>query len=131
MNMATDPSVPTSLVAVLVIGVSALAAVIAYLFRHYQKREDAYQQERLAWVAERTRLELVETKLRAEYETRHREILETLHVAQREHENLVRREYAHNMEAVAATAQEANEKIGTVLDKFLDRFVGPRRTIKE
>ena len=82
----------------------------------------------------RVHLEMSGRELRAEYETKHREVVErhadmikALYEDSREHENLMRREYASNMEVVAEKARQAQEKVGEVLDKIYNRFVGTRR----
>lgn len=145
--MPVDPAqVPTSLVAVLVIAVAALAGTIVYLFKYYANRladgeksrlehDKEIATERLQWAVERTRFEGYREEHRAEYEAKHRQLVEQqavitreLYDALREHDNTARREYAANMEVVADKASEAADKIAAVLDKFYDRFVGsPRR----
>jgi len=147
--MATDPVVPTSLITVLIIAVTALSGVVAYLFKHYQnklsemekdrrEREAQQVQERAAWAQERVRLEkeqeTFEIRVRGEFEGKHKLVLEhqvkmvtDLHEAAREHETASRREFATTMEMVADKSTEASEKVAAVLDKFLDRFVTGRR----
>ena len=77
--------------------------------------------------------ETMEAKTRAEFEEKHRSVIAeqvkmmaALHEAVREHEDTARREFAENMEMVATKAAEASDKVAAVLDKFYDRFVGPR-----
>ena len=136
--LPTDPTIPTALVPILIIAVVSLATVVAFLFKYYAKRqadsellyrrrEEEIFQERLTWTRERE-------AIRTEFEMKHRTMLEgqvkmmaELHEESREHENTARREFAENMELVASKASEASEKIAAVLDKFYDRFVGPRR----
>jgi hypothetical protein len=144
-----DPVIPTSLVTVLVIAVTALAGVVVFLFKHYQgklsemetdrrAREAQQAQERTDWVKERTRLEkeqeTFEIRIRAEFEAKYRALLEDqvrmmteVHEAARENEKASRREFATTMEMVADKGTEASEKVATVLDKFLERFVTGRR----
>jgi hypothetical protein len=139
---------PTSLVSALFIAIGVLAGVVGYLFRHYQARtaiiekerstsDQSQALERKTWEAERLRLDgardKFELEVRAEYETKHRIVLEqqvkmlaSLHEAAREHENVARREFAETMEMVANKGVEASERVATVLDKFYDRFVAPR-----
>lgn len=129
----------------LLLAVTALAGTIAFLFKFYSgrlaladdarsKRDEEISKERIEWAKERTRMESMELSLRAEYEEKHRSLIETqakimqaIYDAGREHENRCRREYAQNMEVVAAKVTEATEKIGAVLDKMLDRVLGTRR----
>lgn len=88
---AIDPSVmagPTTLTAALIAAIVALAGTVAFLFRHFTKKDEEYAKERSIYAAERTKhaeeranwatlraaLENFENKLRAEYEARYREI---------------------------------------------------------
>jgi biopolymer transport protein ExbB/TolQ len=143
--MPADPATPASLVTVFIIAITTLAGVIAYLFRYYSgrqataeeqrlKREDEHAHERTAWALERAELKSYNDDLRAEYEAkfraavdRHAETVRALYDVGREHENAARREYLQNMEIVAAKAAEANDKIGAVLEKALERSLGARR----
>jgi hypothetical protein len=140
---------PLTLVAVLVVAVLTMASVISYLFRYFSKRGDLERKstaqermqlfeerakERQEWEVARVRLEMSAREIRAEYEAKHREIVErhaemirALYEDAREQENLARREYAANMEVVAEKARQAQEKVGEVLDKIYNRFVGTRR----
>ena len=136
--LPTEPTMPTTVVSILVIAVTALATVVAFLFKYYsgrqaaaellyRVREEEITKERITWARELK-------AIRTEFEMKHRAMLEgqvkimaDLHEEAREHENMARREFAENMELVASKASEASEKIAAVLDKFYDRFVGPRR----
>lgn len=151
--VVTDPTIPTSLVSVLIIAVVALAGAVVFLFKHYQGRlqvaEDARRKhdeevanERIAWAAERTKLEFdrkeIEKEIQGEYEKRHRMLLEEhartvreVYDASREHEISARHEYAQNMELVATKAAEAQDKIGVVLEKFYVRFVGSKQRTRD
>jgi hypothetical protein len=147
--MTADPAIPTSLATVFVIAITTLAGVIAYLFRYYSgrqanieeqrlKREDEHARERTTWVLERAELKNYNDDLRAEFEAkfranseRHAETVRTLYDVGRDHENAARREYLQNMEVVAAKAAEANDKIGAVLEKALERSLGNRRNTKD
>lgn len=135
--MPTPDPVPTSLVAVLIIAVTALAGVIVYLWRHYAnqekdrekerlKREVDFANERAGWAAERAKLEarsdVVRDEIEAEYEAKFREVLE----ASRKHEDEIRRDFARNIDVIAAQANASTDKIVTVLDKFYERYVGQR-----
>lgn len=150
--LPSDPVVPTSLVAVLIIAVTTLAGVIAYLFHYYSKRlkdegddkkrilEAAsserfeFAKERALWLVERTKHDAVELQLRAEYESKHRQIAEAhaktvqeIHDDARAHEDLVRREYTQNMETIAGKAEEAQARMALVFEKLHDRLAGSRR----
>lgn len=145
----TSSAVPTSLVSALFLAITVLAGVIAYLFRHYtqrlkeiEKARDEHDckiaEERACWAEERAKLsasrEQIETELRLEFESKHRQALQD-HVttirqifeAARENENAARRDYAANMEFISRTAAEANDRIGMILDRFYDRLVATRR----
>lgn len=141
-------NVPSYLVGILVAAVVALAGVVAYLFKHYSVKvtaaDDARARqaqecalERQQWAVERQKYDEqrddLETKLRLEYETKHRVILEhhikmmaDLHEAARVHDNEARREFAELMSTVADKAQESQEKLAGVMEKFYARYVGPR-----
>jgi hypothetical protein len=134
-GVASSLPVPTSLISALVIAVAVLAGVVVFLFKYYSGQHDKVASERTQWAVDRARLEdqreNIELTLRAEYEGRHRVLAEEhakalrdLFDRAREHENIARREYLANMEVLAAEAAKANEKIGLVLEKALDRFVG-------
>jgi hypothetical protein len=133
-----DPTSPAWVIGVLIGAIVALAGTIAYLFRYYSARmaasESEISKERVAWAIERARLEGVEVALRAEYEEKHRKLLEgqvksmqDMFEAARNHENLARREYAANMEVVAGKVSEASDKLAAVLDKMIERVMGVRR----
>jgi len=97
----------------------------------------AITEERTSWTAERIRIvETNDTKLaelRAEYEEKHREILEHYQNAlkedrdaMREREDQIRHEFDELMETVSARAHDSSKAIVEILNKFYDRFVGPR-----
>lgn len=136
MTPPTDPVVPTSLVALLLLGISALGGVIAYLFNYYNKRDKEHAKEREAWAkereawateraVERERHNHARAEIRAEYETRYREDYRQLYEQQREHEEASRRADADRMETIERTAAEANAKVAAVLEKIYDRYIGP------
>jgi hypothetical protein len=129
------PGIPTSWAPMLIIAIVALAGAIVILWRYYAlelktlnaerlKERELWAEERERWVGERERI-------RAEYDKRYILELERLHKEGREHEATVRREYAENMEIVAAKAEESNGKVAAVLDKIYNRFIGPRRHQKD
>jgi len=134
MTPVTDPppGIPTSWAPLLCIAIAALAVALGVLWRYYSGRLEAHEtqrrqhdleqaNERQAWAVERERL-------RTEYETRHLSTLQRLYEDAREHEATARREYAENMEIVAAKAAEGSEKVAAVLNKIYDRYISPRRT---
>lgn len=136
MTPPTDPAIPTSLVALLLLGISILGGVIAYLFNYYNKRDKGHAMEREAWakereawaverVVERERFNHARAELRAEYETRYREDYRQLLEQQRQHEEEGRRADADRMETIERTAAEANAKVAQVLEKIYDRYIGP------
>jgi tRNA splicing ligase len=139
--MPSDTTIPPYLIAVLIAAVTALAGTVAYLFKHFSTKEAESAKERMAWALERqkfdTQRDEYEIALRLEYEARHRVVLEnhikmmaTSHEASRDHEDLVRREFAQLMETVSSKATEGSDKVAAVMDKFYDRFVGTRRPPK-
>lgn len=131
---ATDP-LPASLVPLLLLAISGLVGVVAFLFRYYSKRfedhgkeREAWAKEREAWATERTRLERFHVELRAEYEAKYHETLNTLYKEARESESMARREYAENMEIVAQKAAEASDKVTAVMNRIYDYLIRPRRS---
>jgi biopolymer transport protein ExbB/TolQ len=150
--MVEPPSadgIPNNLVAALLFAITALAGVIAYLFRHFtnriaeldtdrQKHDAEVAKERAQWAVDRAQLsgsrEEIANELRLEFEAKHRQALQDhittireIFEAARENENTARREYTANMEFISRTAADANEKIGTVLERFYDRLASTRR----
>jgi hypothetical protein len=144
-----------TLVKLLIGVITALAGVIAYLFKVImgQSKElrtsaEEVGKERNGWAAERARhtadsalerqrhaneLEVKEQELRGDYEKRHRELVERYDSIARsdskrmlEHEDQVRKEFAEIMETVAAQNEKNSEQLVQLLNKFYDRFVGPR-----
>lgn len=88
-----------------------------------------HAKEREAWAAERVRLDGVHDRLRAEYASREAENLRKLYEDAREAENIQRREYIQNMETVAKTAADADEKLGNALRKISERLTGRRKDV--
>lgn len=129
-----------------VLGVVALAFALAVVHLWRTLREDAKQRteevkarevERAEWTAREMRLrnELAtkEADLRAEYERKHREVVD--HYAQlakaerresREHEDRAREEFAEIMERVSTEHGKMSDALVNTLQKFYERFVGPR-----
>lgn len=130
-------AVPTSLVAMLVVAVVALASVIAFLFRYYSGRlkdvetelrtsDKQHAKERQDWAVERATLQGFRDQLGAEYAKRQADDMRSLYDRALEHENAARREYISNMEGVAQKAAEAQDKVGAVMQKMADRLAGRR-----
>lgn len=137
--IAATATMPTSLITVLTIAVTTLAGVIVYLWRYYDRKLEALAQEHKAereihakeregWAAERARADSIRMELRAEYEAKHREVMKTVYDDARAREDMIRREYAANMESVSDKANESSEKVAVVLDKLKDHIGGRRHT---
>lgn len=112
-----------------VLGVVALAFAwaIIHLFKTMRTDAKAMEVERGKWTAERE-------ALRAEYERKHREVVENYagslreeRDANREHEDLVRKEFADLMDRVALESGKSSQALVNMMQKFYDRFVGPSR----
>lgn len=130
----------------LIAAVITLAGVIVFLFTYYSGRleqgekqrsklQDDIAQERISWAVERTRWESADVEIRAQYEEKHRALLEqqahrmqAIYDAAREHENRARKEFTENMEIVASKVESLADKLGAVLEKLLDRALGTRST---
>ena len=139
----------------LLTAITVLAGVIGYLFKLLISKskeqvtsEAAIGEERKAWAVERQKLasdaalerqklaaeyEIKELELKAEYEKRHREVIERYDSIARAdsarmlaHEDQVRKEFADIVENVSTEIEKANAATAAVLQKFYDRFVGPR-----
>jgi hypothetical protein len=114
-----------------------LAGVVAYLFKRYERRDDRREkaiveerktmdEERAAWAIERE-------KLRGDFEAKHAELsddfanaLREEHKLARDHEDEIRAEFAAIMERVATESGKSATALVEMLQKFYDRFVGPR-----
>lgn len=119
-----------------VLGVVALAFAFAIIRLFMMMRADhaaakadakAMEEERKQWAVERE-------ALRTEYERKHRELVERYAAtareerdSNREHEDLVRKEFADLMEQVATESGKASQALVDMMQKFYDRFVGPPR----
>jgi uncharacterized protein YifE (UPF0438 family) len=137
--MTETTQIPSTLVPLLIVAITALAGVIAYLFRYYSKRleladtvrlanETMHAKERAEWYIERT-------ALRGEYEAKHRAIVEDyghtvreLYEGAKAYETSARKEFVTNVELVSDQLVEASTQIVTVLDKFYDRLTNKRKT---
>lgn len=136
----------------LCIAVAALVGAIGLLYRRLTTMEDMRAKrelelasertkrdlelanERIEWAKERTRYEALEVALRAEYEGKHRLLIEqqqkvtqAIYDAQRTQENELRKEFTSAMEVVSGQFTASTDKISVVIDKMLDRLLGSRR----
>ena len=132
MQDVATPSQPYIIAAVI-----ALATVIGYLFKLLINKLERGNDEKLVLIAgrdaERTEWAKEREGIRADFEEKLREVAEeyalnmkAIHDDARKHEDEVRREFADLMDQVTAKAGEQSQSIVAVLDKFYDRFVGPR-----
>lgn len=139
----------------LIIAVSALSGVIVFLFKQMlssakERRAETAEmvKERADWQAERAKMaadqalerqrlaneyEVKEAELVGVYEKRHREMIERYDDIARadskrmlDHEDQVRREFSTLMERVEQEHVKSNDALVQMLNKFYDRFVGPR-----
>lgn len=132
------------MIGALVAVVVTLATVVAYLFKRYERRDDrreraiveerkAMDAERAAWAIERQKWNAEREALRADFEEKHAELsaryaaaLRDDHRAAIEHEDEVRADFAAIMDRVAQEAGKSSQALVDMLQKFHDRFVGPR-----
>jgi hypothetical protein len=133
-----------TLIGVLVIAVMALAGVITHLYRRGERRQKAIDKERAqleadraGWDAERAKLEAAfqeqlrhaadayadETRQQAEDFAK---TLREMRIENAASEASIRHEFIEVIEQISAGAEKSADAIRTVLQKFLDRFVGPR-----
>lgn len=112
-----------------VLGVVALvfAYAIVHLFKAMRTDTKAMEAERTKWGVERE-------ALRTEFERKHREVvedycerLEKSRDSNRVHEDLVRKEFAELMEQVAEEGGQSAQALVDMMQKLLDRLVGPTR----
>lgn len=143
-----DQAPPPWLIVLLVSAIGTLGGVIVYMFKRYERREDrrdkAITEERAAMNAERTQWKIDREKMaaehdaeletaRAEYEAARAQLAQRFSDALRDeiktaraHEDAVREEFATIIERIDAQATEASKALVEMLQKFYDRFVGPR-----
>lgn len=146
-------AIPPTLTAALAIAISALTATVIYLFRYLMRQSDAaskdrekHASDRAQWESYRKDFESFEFKLRAEYESRHREVTNVHNEAlvkmyeearQTDRENRreylmsldeTRRDYAANVDGVAKKYEDGTTKLGAVIDKLASRISGRART---
>lgn len=130
-----------------VVSMLFLWAVVA-LYNRGEKRQAKFEEDRAKWDVERTTtlanqitermkltadLEKLRSDLRAEYESKHRELVEGFSDSvrlerdqNRAHEDEARKEFAELMEEVADKQGQSSAALTTVMEKFFARFVGPR-----
>lgn len=146
-----DQAPPPWIIAAFITAVATLAGVVAYLFKRYERRDDrrekaiaeerramdaeraSWAKERETWKAERETWETEREEIRADYEANARQLSERYAQALREEhkialdrEDAVRAEFATIMANVEAQAAKASQALVEILNKFYDRFVGPR-----
>ncbi len=141
-----DPQTPQpwTLTTVLIAGMTVLATVVGYVFKLYvgsnkdvKDKDAAMIKERASWDIERARIsaaaEMSIAKVEAEFETKFRELIVRYdeiasrdREANRRHEDQVRKDFAEIMERVSAEAGKSAAGLVEILQKFHDRFVGPR-----
>lgn len=141
----TDMEVPNWLLGVLVTTIGALAGVVAYLFKLYNRRVTSTEKtlrdkdrdmaeeratfatERASWSTQRETMRAeLEEKLRVEADN-YASLLLRDRDANREHEDAMRTEFAELMEGISAKQGERDAAALAVMHKLYDRFVGPRR----
>lgn len=147
MEQTTSTAATSTALQYGVLGVVALAFAFAIiqLFKmmradHAAAKTDAavMEKERGKWAVERE-------ALRAEYERKHREVVEQYAERLREdreicaqsmreerdinraHEDLLRKEFSDQMERVAVEGGKASQAIVDLMQKFYERLVGPTR----
>lgn len=137
-------SQPT-LIGVLIAAVAALASVIVYLWRDGRRERRRIESERRLMLEGRAAWDVEREKIRTEYEAKLRvavgdyvkqvhdlnakyvQALHVEHAENRTNEAQIRREFAELIEQISTEAGKHADAIRAVLQKFLERFVGPRR----
>lgn len=123
-----------------VLGVVCLLCIIVIqqLYKRLTKKDDEFAAERRVIQEERIKQdhahELEIAKLRGEYEAKlranaeaHTEAIRTEMKLSRDREDMIRREFAETVDAMASKTVEAANATRLVLDKIYDRFLGQRR----
>jgi hypothetical protein len=119
-----------------ILGVVALAFAwaIIHLFKTMRADHAAAKADEKAMEKERGQWAVEREGLRTEYERKHRELVEQYaesvreeRNANREHEDLVRKEFADLMDRVAVESGKSSQALVNMMQKFYDRFVGPSR----
>lgn len=117
------------------IGAIALmfALAIIFLYKQSLKREDRLDLEREAMVKERKDWEMTEVKIRAECDQKlaaaaekYANAIDQLNAKAQLREDTTRREFAEIMESVDEQASKSSAALVAMLEKFYNRFVGPR-----
>lgn len=125
------------MIGALVAVIATLATVVAYLFKRYERRDDrrekaitderkAMDKERAEWAVERERLRAEYEEGKSELSEKYAAALREEHKQARDHEDEVRADFAAIMERVAAEAAKSGTALVEMLQKFYERFVGPR-----
>jgi hypothetical protein len=109
------------------------AAVIVVLFKQLRSEARDRIDDHKKFAESQAKTDTQIETLRTEYERKHREVVEGYAQTMREerkanraHEDEVRKEFAELMETVSAEAAKSSDAVVAVLNKFYDRFVGPR-----
>lgn len=128
------------------VGVAALvfAVAVVILWRYLIAREDKISVERETMVKERASWELQEVKIRKEcsetisvvqkqcadqvsaLQKQQIDQVVALQLAAQKREDDQRKDFADMMEMVETKGAEANAAVAAVMQKFYERFVGPR-----
>lgn len=126
-SMADDQLVtqPT-LIAALTTAVAALAGVVIYLWRHGLKLQRKIDREHAAMTEERKAWAVERETLRANYEAENAKVLQQVHKECFEESTVIRKEFTELMDKISVRAEKSADAISAVLQKFLDRFLGPR-----
>jgi hypothetical protein len=118
-------SQPT-LIGLLITAISVLAGVVVYLYRDGRRLQRQVNKERSEWKVERAQLARdFEEKLRLAAEDYAGEVVR-LGESHDAREAQTRGEFTEVVEQISAEAEKSAEVIRAVLQKFLDRFIGPR-----
>lgn len=139
--VAPPPGSPFE-VTLLILAVTVLGGVVAFLFMFYARRMDnaakerrelelAHAKEREHWAIERQKLDAYRLENRAEYDHKAAELMRTMYTELREAADTMRREYTANIEVVSREASEASDRLGIVLDKISTRLLGRRAQTKD
>lgn len=144
--MSDSHTTPTSFVGALLLAITALAGVVALLFRLYVGRNKSAEDgaaskdklmadERKAWAIKEEGWHAEREAIRAEFERKCRELAEGYAAKLDEinemflaREDAMRKEYGDRVERIASEAAKASNATVEVLNKIHERFIGPRRS---
>jgi hypothetical protein len=136
MDQQTSSSATSTALQYGVLGVVALAFAwaIIYLFKTMRADNASAKADAKAMEVERGEWAVAREVMRTEYERKHRELVESYadvlreeRDTNREHEDLVRKEFADLMDRVALEGGKSSQALVNMMQKFYDRFVGPSR----